>query len=108
MLVSIRVSSVTAVKQQDYRFLVADLVPHTVVSDTDAILVLVTFQFNAAMGTRILLQRYNPGNDPLPDTSWQTIQLFLNRSREDDLILHQFFLGCRATYSSMVRESPAS
>jgi len=57
-----------AVEQQDNRFLIADLVPHPIAANSDAILILIVFQLDTASGTRVFLQRNNPFQQSLTHT----------------------------------------
>ena len=49
-----------AMEQQDNRFLIADLVPHPIAANSDAILIPIGFQLDTASETRVFFQLNNP------------------------------------------------
>ena len=70
-----------AVEQQDDGLLVMDLVPHPVVANSDAILILIALQLDAPARTWVFFQRRDSLNGPVMDIIGQVIQLLLHRLR---------------------------
>lgn len=79
----------TAMQQNNLRFVVADLIPHPVVSNTNAILVLVASQFYAATGAWIALEIQDFGDQSTVDRIRKVVELFLDRFRNDDKVVHE-------------------
>ena len=91
-----------AVKQYHDMLLITDLVPYSIVTDPDTVLIFISFQFDAPTRTWMLFQHHNPLDDLVTNIVWQIIQLLLYWLWDHDSVAHQSFLRRRAMYSSIV------
>ena len=79
----------SAMQQDNLKFGVTDLVPHPVVTDTNAILVLVAAQFHAATRAWIALEIQDFGDQSAVYSIRKVVELPLDRFRNDDKVVHE-------------------